>query len=71
MSKTVKVRKRPAISAWIKQNMWSEGCGMGEQYGYWYKCAHCGWTVQGGYTSCGYNYCPKCGSDMRKENEYN
>lgn len=66
MNKTVKVRKRPAISAWIKQNMWSEGFGMGESYGYWYKCGECGKQVQGGYAECGYNFCPRCGADMRK-----
>jgi hypothetical protein len=68
MNKTrVKVRKRPVCSTWIKQRMWSEGCGMGEQYGYWYECAWCGHEVQGGYTECGYNFCPKCGADMRED----
>ena len=62
----VKVRKRPVVSSWVRKNMWSEGFGMGEEYGYWYACHECGKQVQGGYAECGYNFCPNCGADMRK-----
>ena len=52
---------------WIGGEYWSEGCGMGEDYGYYYKCSLCGNQVKGGYTNCGYKYCSKCGAEMEEE----
>lgn len=52
---------------WIGDEYWSEGCGMGEDYGYYYKCSLCGNQVKGGYTSCGDKYCSKCGAEMEEE----
>ena len=50
---------------WIQKEYWSEGCGMGETYGYYYECSKCGNLKKGGYDRCGVNYCPNCGADMR------
>ncbi len=52
---------------WIRGDYWSEGCGMGESYGFYYKCSVCKDEVQGGYKDCGMKYCPNCGADMREE----
>ena len=49
---------------WIKGEYWSEGTGMGEVYGYYYKCSDCGETVQGGYKKCTDKYCRNCGAKM-------
>lgn len=54
----------PSHGRWIKKDYWSEGVGMGESYGYYYKCSECGRRVQGDYNECGYNFCPNCGSRM-------
>lgn len=54
---------------WIGGGYWSEGCGMGETYGYYYKCSECGTEVKGGYIECGYNFCHKCGAKMEGEEE--
>lgn len=59
---------RPVVRGrWICGDSWSEGCGMGESYGFYYKCSVCKDVVQGGYKECGMNYCPNCGADMRPE----
>lgn len=50
---------------WIRGEYWSEGAGMGEVYGYYYKCSKCNKEVQDGLISCEYNYCPNCGADMK------
>lgn len=50
---------------WEKGKYWSEGCGMGESYGYYYKCSECGKVVRGGYDVCGRNFCSGCGAEMR------
>ena len=64
-TKEVKDKMRlPLYGRWIKKDMWSEGIGMGESYGYYYECSECGRRVQGGYDKCGYNFCPHCGADM-------
>lgn len=62
-------RQRPMPSYWIKKEMWSEGIGMGEDYGYWYECANCGHRTRGGHLECGDNFCSHCGADMRKEQQ--
>ena len=54
-----------AHGKWIQKEYWSEGCGMGETYGYYYECSKCGNLKKGGYDRCGVNYCPNCGADMR------
>lgn len=50
---------------WIKMDSWSEGAGMAEDYGYWWKCDQCGREIKGDWTECGENFCPQCGSDNR------
>ena len=50
---------------WIRDRYWSRGVGMGEEYGFFYKCSMCEHEVEGGYTRCGFNYCPYCGTDMK------
>ena len=50
---------------WIRERYWSRGVGMGEEYGFFYKCSLCEYEVESGYTRCGFNYCPYCGADMR------
>lgn len=60
---TIEERK---TGRWIKGEYWSEGCGMGETYGYYYKCSECGAEEKGGYGKCGYNLCPKCGAKMEE-----
>lgn len=57
----------PSYGRWIKKDIWSEGVGMGESYGYYYECSECGCRIQGDYNKCGYNFCPNCGADMREE----
>ena len=47
---------------WIREDYWSEGVGMGESYGYYYKCSECGNLVRGGYDECGKKYCDECGA---------
>lgn len=50
---------------WIRDRYWSRGTGMGEEYGFFYKCSLCDWEVEGGYTRCGFNFCPHCGAKMK------
>lgn len=50
---------------WIRDRHWSRGTGMGEEYGFFYKCSLCEYEVEDGYTRCGFNFCPYCGADMR------
>ena len=50
---------------WIRNRYWSRGVGMGEEYGFFYKCSMCEYEVESGYTRCGFNYCPHCGSRMK------
>lgn len=51
---------------WIRDRYWSRGVGMGEEYGFFYKCSLCEYEVENGYTRCGFNFCPYCGADMRE-----
>lgn len=50
---------------WIRDRYWSRGVGMGEEYGFFYKCSMCEYEVESGYTRCGFNYCPNCGARMK------
>lgn len=50
---------------WIRNRYWSRGVGMGEEYGFFYKCSMCEYEVESGYTRCGFNYCPYCGARMK------
>ena len=63
------IRELPSVDipqgAWIRDRYWSRGVGMGEEYGFFYKCSMCEYEVESGYTRCGFNYCPYCGTDMR------
>ena len=52
---------------WIRDGSWSEGCGMGETYGYYYKCSECGAKFKNDYKKCSYNFCPHCGAIMKGE----
>lgn len=52
---------------WIRDRYWSRGTGMGEEYGFFYKCSLCEYEVENGYTRCGFNYCPYCGAKMERE----
>lgn len=62
---------------WIQEEYWSEGIGMGESYGHYYKCSACGKRVKllDLYLD---EYCRKCGAEMyeakeceRKRQEFN
>lgn len=52
---------------WIRDRYWSRGVGMGEEYGFFYKCSLCEYEIESGYTRCGFNFCPYCGADMREK----
>ena len=71
MAKHVIMSELPTVDAapvrheqWIREDYWSEGVGMGESYGYYYKCPKCGNLVRGGYNECGKKYCDECGARM-------
>lgn len=51
---------------WIKGRAWSEGHGMGEEYGFYYTCTECGKEIKGNYDKCYSVFCPECGSRNRK-----
>lgn len=52
------------LGKWIRGKYWNVGIGMGEQYGYFYKCSECGKEVKGGYTECTDRFCKSCGAKM-------
>ena len=54
---------------WICDISWSEGVGMGESYGHYWKCDKCGHLEQGDWGECGCNFCSNCGSDNREVTE--
>lgn len=54
---------------WIRDKYWSRGAGMGEEYGFFYKCSLCGYEVENGYARCDFNFCPDCGARMEKIGE--
>ena len=56
---------------WVKGEYWTEGCGMGETYGYYYNCSLCNEEIQGDYNKCRYNFCPNCGARMKGETDEN
>lgn len=56
--------ERMTPARWIIGGIWSEGGGMGEQYGNYYTCSKCGNTVKGSYKECLIEYCKNCGSKM-------
>ena len=60
------VQPQPKKGTWIAGIYWSEGVGMGEDYGFYYKCSNCGNEIKGGYYGCDENFCSKCGADMRE-----
>ena len=51
---------------WICDRSWSDGVGMGESYGHYWKCDKCGHLEQGDWGECGCNFCSNCGSDNRE-----
>ena len=53
---------------WIQEEYWSEGIGMGESYGHYYKCSACGERVKlhDPYLD---DYCRKCGAEMYEAKE--
>lgn len=58
------------VGKWIKDKSWSEGAGMRESYGHYWKCNQCNNIVKGDWSQCGDNFCSECGADMRgKPNE--
>lgn len=59
------MENKPKQGEWIPKEMWTEGVGMGEQYGRYYECSECHREYRGGVESC-HNFCPNCGADMRK-----
>ena len=66
--KELRKKQRPR-GEWLRGSLWSEGCGMGEQYGYYYTCSVCGHEFKGGYTKCNVQFCSKCGSDNLPEGD--
>ena len=50
---------------WIRDRYWSRGMGMGEDYGFFYKCSLCGYEIENEYTRCSFNFCPNCGARMK------
>ena len=53
---------------WIQEEYWSEGIGMGESYGHYYKCSACGKRVKL-YDLYLDDYCRKCGAEMYEAKE--
>lgn len=64
------IEDAPSVSRkkgkWIAKRSWSEGFGMGENYGFYYECSECHKEVKGGYPECKDNYCPNCGAEMEE-----
>ena len=59
---------RPVVRGeWICDGYWSYGCGMGEEYGNYWKCNVCGEIVQENYEKCEFIFCPNCGARMDGE----
>ena len=56
----------PYVGHWIRDRSWSEGVGMGESYGHYWKCDKCGHLERGDWGECGCNFCSNCGSDNRE-----
>ena len=56
----------PKHGKWIEEGIWSEGSGMGEIYGRYWRCSSCNEITKDDYYQCGANFCPNCGADMRE-----
>ena len=61
------VQPERKVGKWIRGKSWSEGAGMGESYGHYWKCNQCNNIVKGDWSQCGDNFCSECGADMRGE----
>lgn len=61
------VQPERKVGKWIKDKSWSEGAGMGESYGHYWKCNQCNNIVKGDWSQCRDNFCSECGADMRGE----
>ena len=59
------VQPEHKVGKWIRDKSWSEGAGMGESYGHYWKCNQCNNIVKGDWSQCGDNFCSECGADMR------
>ena len=59
------VQPEHKVGKWIRDKSWSEGAGMGESYGHYWKCNQCNNIVKGDWSQCGDNFCSNCGADMR------
>ena len=59
------VQPERKVGKWIRDKSWSEGAGMGESYGHYWKCNQCNNIVKGDWSQCGDNFCSNCGADMR------
>ena len=60
------VQSERKVGKWIRGKSWSEGAGMGESYGHYWKCNQCNNIVKGDWSQCGDNFCSECGADMRQ-----
>ena len=58
------IQKLETNGTWIKSDSWSRGVGMGEVYGYYYKCSECNRKVKNDYDKCNLKFCPNCGAKM-------
>lgn len=65
------VQPERKVGKWIRGKSWSEGAGMGESYGYYWKCNQCNNIVKGDWAKCGDNFCSECGADMRQREDDN
>lgn len=63
--KMLSAQSERKVGKWIKDKSWSEGAGMGESYGHYWKCNQCNNIVKGDWSQCGDNFCSECGADMR------
>ena len=59
------IQSERKVGKWIRGKSWSEGAGMGESYGHYWKCNQCNNIVKGDWSQCGDNFCSNCGADMR------
>lgn len=53
---------------WLKREYWSEGIGMGEDWGHYYECSACGKRIKGHDMHLD-DYCKKCGAEMDKSEQ--
>lgn len=56
---------RPVVYGnWIRRQSWSDGGGMGSDFGFYWECSNCRSQTKGDYDECGCKFCPNCGADM-------